>query len=93
MIGEVVEELGEVMTAAAKAVGPDDAGRAVGSWLSRAGTWFSRALNLNNNAAKSRFGVYEIRVVGRLFKVGRADLIRITNSSGLPTRLHHQIRD
>jgi len=31
-------------------------------------------------------------VNGTLHKVGKADLVRVTKSSGLPTRLHQQIR-
>lgn len=48
--------------------------------------------NLNNNAATSRFGVYEIEVADDLHKIGKADLNRVTQSSGLPTRLHQQVR-
>jgi len=48
--------------------------------------------NLNSNDATSHFGLYEIRVDGELYKIGKADLDRITQSSGLPTRLHQQLR-
>jgi len=48
--------------------------------------------NLNSNAAVSRFGIYEIKVGGDLYKIGKADLNRVTQSSGLPTRLHQQVR-
>ncbi len=48
--------------------------------------------NLNSNAAVSNFGIYEILVNGQLFKIGKADLARKTLSSGLPTRLHQQVR-
>ena len=44
------------------------------------------ACNLNTNSAVSRFGVYQIYVNGLLHKIGKADLNRITQSSGLPTR-------
>jgi hypothetical protein len=46
--------------------------------------------HLNGNAAVSRFGIYEIRVNNELYKVGKADMNRTTQSSGLPTRLHQQ---
>ncbi len=36
--------------------------------------------------------MYEIKVNGALHKIGKADLNRITQSSGLPTRLHQQVR-
>jgi hypothetical protein len=49
-------------------------------------------INLNSNAARSNFGLYEITVNGSLFKIGKADLARITKDSGLPTRLHQQLR-
>jgi hypothetical protein len=49
-------------------------------------------VNLNTNAAVGNFGVYEIYVNGALYKVGKADLDRITQSSGLPTRVHQQVR-
>jgi hypothetical protein len=51
-----------------------------------------QALNLNTNAAKGNFGIYEIFKDGQLYKYGKADLGRVTQSSGLPTRLHQQVR-
>jgi len=50
--------------------------------------------NLNSNEAVSEFGVYEIEVEGEVLlgKVGKADLERVTKLSGLPTRLHQQVR-
>jgi hypothetical protein len=36
--------------------------------------------------------VYEIEVRGNLHKIGKAHLDRTTASSGLPTRLHQQVR-
>jgi RHS repeat-associated protein len=49
-------------------------------------------LHLNTNAANGNFGVYEIRIDGELHKIGKADLNRVTESSGQPTRLHQQLR-
>jgi hypothetical protein len=49
-------------------------------------------VNLNANDAVSRFGVYVIKVNGFVHKFGKADLNRVTKSSGLPTRLHQQVR-
>jgi hypothetical protein len=54
--------------------------------------WAHNACNLNNNGARSKFGKYVIRVFGSVYKVGKADLNRVTQSSGLPTRLHQQVR-
>ncbi|HYO59783.1 DUF6531 domain-containing protein [Archangium sp.] len=51
-----------------------------------------KACNLNSNTATSRFGIYEIMVNGELHKIGKADLNRVTKSSGLSTRLHQQLR-
>ena len=48
--------------------------------------------NLNTNTATGNFGVYEIRIDGALHKIGKADLDRVTLSSGNPTRLHQQLR-
>jgi hypothetical protein len=48
--------------------------------------------HLNSNSATSEFGLYEIRVNDELHKVGKADLNRVTKSTGLPTRLHQQVR-
>ncbi|ECA8972391.1 RHS repeat-associated core domain-containing protein [Salmonella enterica subsp. enterica serovar Omuna] len=48
--------------------------------------------NLNTNTATGNFGVYDIRIDGELYKYGKADLNRVTQSSGLPTRLHQQVR-
>ncbi|WP_159990758.1 RHS repeat domain-containing protein [Pelistega ratti] len=49
-------------------------------------------LHLNSNNSKGNFGVYEIKVNGELYKYGKTDLNRVTKSSGLPTRLHQQVR-
>jgi hypothetical protein len=54
--------------------------------------WAHNACHLNTNGAKSQFGVYEISINGALYKVGKADMARVTLSSGLPTRLHQQLR-
>lgn len=51
-----------------------------------------KAANLNSNAAKSNFGIYEIIKDGQVYKYGKADLARITQSTGQPTRLHQQLR-
>lgn len=48
--------------------------------------------NLNSDTAKSNFGVYKIWINDVLHKIGKADLNRVTQSSGLPTRLHQQLR-
>jgi len=48
--------------------------------------------HLNTNNATGNFGVYEIKVDGDLYKLGKADLDRVTQSSGLPTRVHQQVR-
>ena len=50
------------------------------------------APHLNTNTATGNFGVYEIRMDGELYKIGKADLDRVTLSSGDPTRLHQQLR-
>lgn len=48
--------------------------------------------NKNSNDAAGNFGVYEIHIDGELEKIGKADLERVTQSSGQPTRLHQQVR-
>jgi hypothetical protein len=48
--------------------------------------------NLNSNEATSHFVLYEIETPDGFEKVGKADMRRVTQSSGLPTRLHQQIR-
>jgi len=50
-----------------------------------------KAVNLNSNRAISRFGIYEIKPHGALHKIGKADMNRITQASGQPTRLHQQV--
>ena len=50
------------------------------------------SINLNANAAIAHFGIYEISVNGALYKIGKAHLGRITSATGVPTRLHQQIR-
>lgn len=47
---------------------------------------------MNTNSAVSEFGLYETQIYGELNKVGKADLGRVTKSTGLPTRLHAQVR-
>ena len=51
-----------------------------------------KAPNLNNNDAVSDYGLYEIETPTGLEKIGKADLERVTLSTGLPTRLHQQVR-
>jgi len=46
----------------------------------------------NKNEAKGNFGIYQITIFGRIFKFGKADLDRVTQTSGFPTRLHQQLR-
>jgi RHS repeat-associated protein len=48
--------------------------------------------HLNTNSATANFGLYEIHINDKLHKIGKADLGRTTQSSGLPTRLHQQVR-
>jgi RHS repeat-associated protein len=48
--------------------------------------------NLNTNSARGNFGIYRIEIDGEVYKFGKADLNRVTQSSGLPTRLHQQVR-
>jgi hypothetical protein len=55
-------------------------------------TFLQSRLNLNSNDAVSHFGLYEIKINGTLHKIGKADLGRVTQSSGFPTRLHQQVR-
>ncbi|MGC3967440.1 MAG: polymorphic toxin-type HINT domain-containing protein [Pirellulales bacterium] len=64
----------------------------VGTPQWNAALWAHNRCNLNNNRAKSEFGIYEIMVKGVLHKIGKADMGRITKSSELPTRLHQQLR-
>ncbi|MEQ4635653.1 RHS repeat-associated core domain-containing protein, partial [Providencia stuartii] len=48
--------------------------------------------HLNTNGATGNFGVYKIEIDGQLYKYGKADLNRVTQSTNLPTRLHQQVR-
>jgi hypothetical protein len=48
--------------------------------------------HLNRNSAKGHYGIYEIKIDGEVYKYGKADLGRVTQSSGDPTRLHQQLR-
>ena len=58
-------------------------------WLKLNSPW---DLHLNTNAATGNFGIYKIEINNKLHKIGKADLGRVTKSSGLPTRLHQQLR-
>ncbi|MFO0579805.1 MAG: RHS repeat-associated core domain-containing protein [Polyangia bacterium] len=57
------------------------------SWLDPLGLQ-----HLNTNSATGNFGVYEIFVNGELYKYGKTDMSRVTQETGLPTRLHQQLR-
>jgi hypothetical protein len=50
------------------------------------------ATHKNKNSAIGNYGIYQIVVEGKTYKIGKADLDRITLSSGNPTRIHQQIR-
>ncbi len=50
------------------------------------------SIHKNNNNALGNYGIYEIVVNGQTYKIGKADLDRITLSSGDATRLHQQLR-
>jgi hypothetical protein len=50
-----------------------------------------KTVNKNTNDAVGNFGIYEIKVNEELYKYGKADLDRVTQSSNLPTRLHQQL--
>ena len=49
-------------------------------------------INKNSLKAVGNFVGYVIKISGKTFKVGKADAGRITQSSGLPTRIHSQMR-
>jgi len=46
----------------------------------------------NQNNEVGNFCVYDIHIDEELYKYGKADMDRLTKASGLPTRLHQQIR-
>ena len=45
----------------------------------------------NSNDAVGNYCIYEIIVGGKVYKIGKADLDRITKSTNDPTRIHQQI--
>jgi len=49
-------------------------------------------LHKNNNEAIGNYAIYEILIHGKTYKIGKADMDRITKLSGNPTRIHQQIR-
>jgi hypothetical protein len=49
-------------------------------------------MHKNNNEATGNYGIYQIIVDGITYKIGKADLDRITKATGDPTRIHQQIR-
>lgn len=48
------------------------------------------AAHKNKNKAKGNYCVYQIKIFGMVFKFGKADMDRVTQSSGEPTRIHQQ---
>lgn len=49
-------------------------------------------MHKNSNEAIGNYCVYQIIVAGEVYKIGKADLDRITKCSGNPTRIHQQMR-
>lgn len=49
-------------------------------------------MHKNSNEALGNDAIYEILVYRKTYKIGKADLDRITLSSGDPTRIHQQLR-
>ena len=50
------------------------------------------AIHKNSNDAIGNYGIYEITVFGERYKIGKADLDRLTMFSGDPKRIHQQVR-
>ena len=50
------------------------------------------AKHKNLNDAVGNFCIYQILFDGKIYKVGKADFDRITQSTGIPTRIHQQMR-
>ena len=46
----------------------------------------------NSNNAVGNFCIYRILMDRKIYKIGKADYNRITLSTGIPTRIHQQIR-
>jgi len=46
----------------------------------------------NSNDAVGNFCIYKILVEEKVYKIGKADFDRVTKISGIPTRIHQQIR-
>ncbi|WP_172918561.1 DUF6531 domain-containing protein [Capnocytophaga canis] len=73
-----------------------EGGLALYGYVHDSNTWIDifglNPINLNSNNAVGNFGVYEIHIDDKLYKIGKADLGRVTKSSELPTRLHQQVR-
>ncbi len=46
----------------------------------------------NSKEAIGNFAVYEIVVGEKVFKIGKADVDRVTQVSDSPTRIHQQVR-
>jgi len=49
-------------------------------------------LHKNSHSATGNFGLYEVFLYGKKYKIGKADLDNIRKSTGLPVRLHDQLR-
>ena len=49
-------------------------------------------MHKNNNQALGNYGIYEIEINGKTYKIGKADLDRVIKSSGDPVRIRQQIR-
>jgi len=47
----------------------------------------------NKNEAKGNFCIYRLSIWESLYKFGKADTDRITQTSGEPTRIHQQKRE
>lgn len=49
-------------------------------------------MHKNSNEAVGNYGVYQINVYEKIYKIGKAYLDRITISTNTPTRIHQQVR-
>ena len=49
-------------------------------------------MHKNNNDALGYYGIYQIFVNGKSYKIGKADIDRIVKRTNDPVRIHQQVR-
>jgi RHS repeat-associated protein len=88
-VGFALEVFAMIATPSGRVAKPRTARR---SFRPPIGLTVKSKIHKNSNSYVGHQGVYEIKINGKLHKYGKADMTSINKKTGLPTRLHNQLR-